>query len=329
MFGAGSEGGIICNNRRLSLYLNLKPVINQIMESILHIETISHLNKLLEQDDTVHPLISVVDYSKVKFSDTKSIKVSNEFYTIVLKDVWPGSLKYGRNYYDFQEGTLAFIAPNQVYTIENPDKSKDLNGWGLYFHPDLIKGTHLAKEMKEYNFFNYNIHEALHVSEQEKSRLTGIVKEIEFETKQNMDRHTNKLIVSSIDMLLNCCNRYYDRQFLTRSVKNKDIISEFESLILNYFNSEEVSENGYPSISYFAAKLNLSTNYFSDLLKKETGKNGTEHIQLHVIEIAKEKLLNSTETVSNIAYELGFEYPQYFSKMFKKRTGVTPAEYRA
>lgn len=298
------------------------------MGSVLHIKTISELNKALRQDKTIHPLISIVDFSKVDFEGHQNFKVSNEFYSIILKNMWPGSLRYGRNYYDFQEGTLVFMAPNQVMTLENPDEAMNLYGWGLYFHPDLIRGTHLGDQIKDYSFFSYSLFEALHLSEQEKAKLSEIVRNIEQEMSLNIDKHSNKLIVSTLELLLNYCNRYYDRQFITRTVKNKGIVSDFETLLVNYFNSEEVQKTGLPSIRYFAEKLHLSTNYLSDLLKKETGKNGTEYIHLHVIELAKDKLLSSPDTVSSIAYTLGFEYPQYFSKMFKKKTGMTPAGYR-
>lgn len=298
------------------------------MEQILHIETISELNKIMGQEEPKHPLIGIIDFSKMDFSHEENLKVSTGFYTIMLKNLCPGALRYGRNYYDFQEGTLFFMGPNQVVEMEDPDDTQDIYGWGLVFHPELIRGTTLSAKMKDYHFFSYNVYEALHLSEQEKAKLTEIVKDIEAELDQNIDKHSKTLIVSTIELLLNYCNRYYDRQFITRTETNKDIVANFEASLTQYFGSEDLKQQRFPSVKYFAEQLHLSPNYLSDLLKKETGKNGTEHIQLHVIELAKDKLLSSTVSVSEIAYDLGFEYPQYFSKMFKKNTGMTPAEYR-
>jgi AraC-like DNA-binding protein len=298
------------------------------MDDILHIETISELNAIMGQEEPKHPLIGVIDFSKMDFSAHRSIKISTGFYTVMQKNLCPGALRYGRNYYDFQEGSLFFMGPNQVVAMEDPDETQDVYGWGLVFHPELIRGTSLGTKMKDYSFFSYSVYEALHLSEQEKTKLTEIVRDIETELNQNIDQHSKTLIVSTLELLLNYCNRYYDRQFITRTETNKDIVTDFEGQLHGYFESAVLQELGFPSVKYFAEQLHLSPNYLSDLLKKETGKNGTEHIQLHVIELAKDKLLGSTVSVSEIAYELGFEYPQYFSKMFKKNTGMTPAEYR-
>lgn len=298
------------------------------MDNILHIETISELNKIMGQEEPKHPLIGIIDFSKMDFKDQENLKISTGFYTVMLKNLCPGALRYGRNYYDFQEGTLSFMAPNQVISIEDQNETKDVYGWGLVFHPELLRGTSLSAKMKDYNFFSYNVYEALHLSEKEKARLTEIVGDIQSELNQNIDKHSKALIVSTIELLLNYCNRYYDRQFITRTETNKDVISDFEGILNQYFQSGSLKEGGFPSVKYFAEVLHLSPNYLSDLLKKETGKNGTEHIQLRMIELAKDKLLSSTASVSEIAYDLGFEYPQYFSKMFKKNTKLTPAEYR-
>ena len=298
------------------------------MDSIIEIRTISELNKMMGQEEPKHPLIGIIDFSKLDFSHQENLKVTTGFYTVMLKNLCPGALRYGRNYYDFQEGALFFMGPNQVVAMEDPDETKDVYGWGLVFHPELIRGTSLSTKVKDYNFFSYSVYEALHLSEQEKSKLTEIVRDIENELNQNIDKHSKTLIISTLELLLNYCNRYYDRQFIIRTETNKDIIGDFEGLLDHYFESELLQSQGFPSVKYFAEQLHLSPNYLSDLLKKETGKNGTDHIQLHVIELAKDKLLSSTVSVSEIAYDLGFEYPQYFSKMFKKNAGMTPAEYR-
>lgn len=298
------------------------------MDEVLKIENISLMHELMNQEKPKHPLVGIVDLSKLDHKSYGNIKVSLGFYIIMLKNLCPGALRYGLNYYDFQDGTLTFIAPNQVISLEYSDENKDIYGWALVFHPDLIRGTSLNAKMKNYHYFSYDLYEALHLSDQEKQKLSNIIQDIEHELDQNIDNHSKTLLVSSIELLLNYCNRYYDRQFITRTNKNKDVISEFETLLDDYFSSENLSEMGVPSIKYFAGQLHFSANYLSDLLKKETGKNGTEHIQYHVVELAKDKLLGSTLSISEIAYGLGFEYPQYFSKMFKKKTGMSPAEYR-
>ncbi len=298
------------------------------MESILEIKNISDLNKMLGQEKPLHPLIGILDFSKIDFRSNGSLKVSLGFYSVMLKNLCPGAMRYGRNFYDFQDGSLVFTAPNQVIGIEDPDETKDVYGWALVFHPELLRGTSLGPKIKDYNFFSYDVHEALHLSDKEKAKLNEIVEDIQNELDQNIDKHSKTLIVSTLELLLNYSNRYYDRQFITRTESNRDIIGDFEGILAHYFQSEELQSHGFPSVKYFAEQLHLSPNYLSDLLKKETGKNGTEHIQLHVIELAKDRLLSSTVSVSEIAYGLGFEYPQYFSKMFKKNTGMSPAEYR-
>lgn len=299
------------------------------MDTVIRVETISDFNKLFGLEQPDHPLIGIVDFSKIDFKQQGNIKMSLGFYIVMQKNLCPGALRYGRNYYDFQDGTLFLLSPNQVTLLENPDETQDIYGWGLFFHPEFIRGTSLNTKMKDYSFFSYNLHEALHLSNKEKNKLKAIIDDIKSELEENIDKHSRTLIVSTIELLLNYCNRYYDRQFITRAAANKDIITEFEGLLVQYFNSDDLDVKGFPSVKDFAEKLQLSPNYLSDLLKKETGKNGTEHIQYHVIELAKDKLLSSTVSVSEIAYDLGFEYPQYFSKMFKKNTGMSPSEFRS
>ncbi len=299
------------------------------MEEVYHIKNISQMNDLLGQDKAKHPLISIVDFSKIPHEASEYTKISTDLYSIMLKSHCPGALRYGRQYYDFQEGTLIFIGPGQVLSVEKDEEvNKDVEGWGIFFHPDLIRGTSLSTKMKEYSFFSYDVHEALHLSEVEKKSLTDVVKQIEHELSLNIDKHSQTLIVSNLELLLNYCTRYYDRQFITRTNSNKDILSKFEKVLSDYIGSDLIREKGLPSVKYCAEKLNFSANYLSDLLKKETGKNAQEHIHYQIIEEAKNRLLISTASVSEIAYDLGFEYPQYFSKMFKKKTGMTPAKYR-
>ncbi len=299
------------------------------MDEIFKIDNTTTLNEALNQGKPKHPLISVADFSKVDFVERSNMKAVSEFYCIMVKNLVSGSLKYGRNYYDFQDGTLFFLSPNQVIAIEDPKQCDEVWGWGLFFHPDLIRGTSLSKKMKDYTFFHYDVNEALHLSDHEKEMLTNIVGNISLELDRGIDKHSQSVIVSTIELLLNYCMRFYDRQFITRTNANKDVISKFENFLSDYFNSNRSQEEGMPTVKICAEAMNLSANYLTDLLKKETGKNTQEHIHYHVIEAAKEKLLSSSVSVSEIAYSLGFEYPQYFSKIFKKKTGVTPAGYRS
>ncbi|MCZ4223332.1 helix-turn-helix domain-containing protein [Pedobacter rhodius] len=300
------------------------------MKEVYHIETISELNNILNQEKPKHPLVSVVDFSKVESFGENNVKTTLGFYSIMLKNNHCGKLKYGREYFDFQEGTLICIAPKQVAAIENEsDQQNDVSGWGLFFHPDLIRGTSLGSKMKDYNFFFYEVNEALHLSDKEKQTLNDCVTKIENELSQNIDQHSQNLIVSNIELLLNYCIRFYDRQFITRKNSNKDTLAKFENMLTNYFKSDKLKNNGLPSVKYCADQLFLSPNYLSDLLKKETGKNAQDHIHYYLIEEAKNNLLNTNATISEVAYNLGFEYPQYFSKLFKSKTGTTPAEYRS
>lgn len=297
------------------------------MKDIIRLETIDDFNKTLNKK-TLHPLISIVDFAKTEsiIKDDK-IKVATGFYGIIFKGNKHCNVKYGRNYYDYQEGTLIFFAPEQVIEIEANIKEKPI-GWGLFFHPDLIRQSNLGKTIQKYSFFDYDTSEALHLSEKEKQILSEIIDKIEIELNQNIDIHSQTLIVSNIELLLNYCTRFYDRQFITRTNFNKDFVSKLESVLKQYFDTETLKKQGLPSVKYCAEKLNLSPNYLSDLLKKETGKNTQEHIHYYLIEQAKNTLLNTNLTVSEIAYNLGFDYPQYFSKIFKKKTGYSPHEYR-
>lgn len=299
------------------------------MSEVFHIETISALNQLLNQDKPKHPLVSVIDFSKVPGFGDGLMKMSSGFYTVMLKNSCHGKMKYGREYFDFQEGTLICIAPNQVATIENDQNpAADVAGWGLFFHPDLIRGTSLGNKMKDYSFFAYEVNEALHLSDKEKQTLNDCITKIENELSENIDKHSQMLIVSNIELFLNYCLRYYDRQFITRKNNHKDTLIKFEQTLVAYFQSGNLKTLGLPTVKYCAEKLFLSPNYLSDLLKKETGKNAQDHIHYFLIEEAKQNLLRSNAPISEIAYELGFEYSQYFSKLFKAKTGMTPVEFR-
>lgn len=296
------------------------------MNGIIKFDTVDQYNKVMGVE-TRHPLVTVIDLSKATHEGEYPEGHSFGYYTVFLKEQKCGDMKYGRNYYDYQEGTLVFLAPEQIVRIENrlPHKPK---GWALMFHPDFIRATALGRAMKEYTFFSYDVFEALHLSAEEQRVVIECFRNIESELNRSIDNHSQRLIASNIELFLNYCTRFYERQFITRKHVNSDVLSRFENLLNDYFRSGLPKKHGLPSVKYCADKLNLSANYLGDLLKKETGKSAQEHVQFRLIESAKEKMFEKEKTVSQIAYELGFEYPQYFSRLFKKRTGMTPKEYR-
>ena len=298
------------------------------MTEILRIKTITELHELIGYEKPKHPLVTVIDYSKVDFKITTPVKYYSDFYQISRKNDCPGTMRYGRNSYDFTEGTLIFTAPGQVIEVEEFDHTREIKGWGLYFHPDLIRRSNLGKIIHNYNFFSYEVNEALHVSDDERKTLQELIDKIKKEYSQNIDKHSQNLIIANIELLLNYSLRYYDRQFYTRTNLNKGIIARFEKVLSEYYKKENHLENGIPSVKFCAEKLNQSPTYLSDLLKKETDRNALDHIHNFVIEKAKMILLNSDKTVNEIAYDLGFDYPQHFNKLFKKRTGYTPAAFR-
>ncbi len=295
------------------------------MDEILKLDNISQFNTL-RGIETLHPLVSVFDFTTMKL--IPEARAQYGYYCVFLKEANCGDLKYGCNYYDYQEGTMVFIAPGQIVGIGSKPGSPKPKGWGLLFHPDIIRGTSLGQSMKDYSFFSYESNEALHISEKERQTVMDCLKKIESELNQAVDKHSKRIIADNIELLLNYCLRFYDRQFITRSNVNKDILVRFEKLLDNYFNSEIAGNNGLPTVKYCADRLNLSPNYFGDLIKKETGIGPLDHIQLKIIEIAKQKVFNTSKSIGEIAYELGFKHPQHFSRMFKKSTGYTPNEYK-
>lgn len=297
------------------------------MTEFIHIQSISQLHQLMEIDKPVHPLISVVRHSKDMKVSFGNARFNSDLYFISLKENIKGSFKYGRNAYDFEEGTLLFVAPGQVMS-SNEDIEPDLGGWSIFFHPNLIQKSSLATTITDYHFFNYEIHEALHLSDKEKATLTECVLKIEEEINQNIDKHSQELIIHNVEAILKYGLRYYDRQFAVRSNQNQDHISKFESFLKNYFNQNQQIETGIPTVEICGNAMNMSGKYLSDLLKAETGKSLLEHIHLFIVEQAKSTLLNSNLSVSEISYSLGFDYPQHFSKLFKTKTGLSPSEYR-
>lgn len=299
------------------------------MSKVIHLENIADLHHLLQQPKAKHPLLSVVDFTQFDEQFGAGLKMSSGFYTIMYKNYCVNAIKYGRQHYDFQEGSLMCIAPKQVVTLDEAvEKRPDAMGWGIFFHPDLIRGTALGKNIKNYSFFSYETSEALHLSEKEEQTLFDCVQKINTELSENIDRHSQTLLVSNLELLLNYCVRYYDRQFITRNQANKDILSKVEEVLSSYFQSTNLHEMGLPTVKYLADQVFLSPNYLSDLLKRETGMNAQDRIHYYLIEEAKNLLLSSDQSVSELAFGLGFEYPQYFSRLFKAKTGMTPVEFR-
>lgn len=301
------------------------------MGEIVRFETISEYNDF-NNTETLHPLISVIDFSKAKersWGGEKSVRIYYGFYCIFLKDIKCGDLRYGCNYYDYQEGTLVFVAPGQIMEVETDGKVYQPKGHAVVFHPDLIHGTSLSKSLNDYNFFSYNTNEALHLSERERQIVLDCFSKIHLELQLGVDKHSKKLIASNIELFLNYCERFYDRQFITRESVNKGILERFEEVLNAYFTSDKPNTFGLPSVAYCADELHLSANYFGDLIKKETGKSAQEYIQNKIIDVAKNQILGNNKTVNEIAYELGFKYPQHFSRLFKQRVGYTPNEYRS
>jgi len=305
------------------------------MSDIFRIKSISQFHSMVGLPAPEHPLISFVDEgdreNKPKIDDQFfNFRFTTDLYTIMYKDKISGSIGYGRNSYDFQEGTLLFSSPGQVFTTPSKESMniQENMGWTLMFHPDLLNKSILSSKIDEYGFFSYENNEALHLSNKEETFITEVVNQIREEYSQNLDQHSQQLIISNLELLLNYCVRFYDRQFYTRTNMNKDFVSEFELKLKSYFKSEKLEELGIPSVNYFGKQLNMSSNYLSDLLKKETGKSIKEHIDGYIVRMAKSVLLNSDKKVSEIAYGFGYEYPQSFTRLFKNKTGMSPLEYR-
>jgi AraC-like DNA-binding protein len=296
------------------------------MSQLIHL-TIAEISKMLNESD-YHPLVAVVDLSQTNDHIHEETKITTDFYSVMFKNYCRSYITYGRKSIDFDQGSLICMAPNQVFSIDNEIEPRDNPmGWGLFFHPDLIRNTSLNSKMKDYSFFSYEMAEALHLSEKEKQLLYECIVKIQSELKENIDDYSQTIIVSTIELLLNYCSRFYGRQFITRKATNRDILAKVEALLKQHFSIKTIP-NGLPTVKHLADAVHLSPGYLGDLLKKETGLNAQEHIHQYVIEEAKNILLNSNQSVSEIAFHLGFEYPQYFSRLFKQKTGKTPLEFR-
>lgn len=295
------------------------------METVIKLDAVDQYNKLFGLE-TLHPLVSIVDLSKATLFPTH-FRMIYGVYALFLKDTKCGDIRYGRQMYDYQEGTVVCFAPGQVVSVERLEGIKP-SGHGILFHPDLIRGTSLGKEINQYSFFSYQSSEALHLSEQEKEIILDCLEKIELELEHSIDKHSKLLISRNIQLLLDYCMRFYERQFTTRSQANKDVLVRFERFLNEYFQSEQPQKTGLPTVKYFADKICLSSNYFGDLIKKETGKTAQEFIQNKIIDLSKELILDTSKSVTEVAYELGFQYSQHFNRIFKKNVGYTPSEYR-
>lgn len=296
------------------------------MPDVIKLDTIEQYNQLYGLE-TLHPLVAVVDLSKASRFPTH-FTLNYGVYALYLKQTKCGDLRYGKQMYDYQEGTVTSFAPGQVVEVKVtdfvPPKSK-----GLLFHPDLIRGTSLGKDIKHYSFFSYASNEALHLSDEEKGIFQDCLDKIQVELSHPEDRHSRRLICRNIELLLDYCTRFYERQFDTRSFVYRDILGKFEEQLDAYYQGNQPQISGLPTVKYFADKFHLSPNYFGDLIKKETGRTAQEYIQNKILSVAKEEIMRLDLTISEISYRLGFQQPQHLTRLFKKSVGCTPKEFRS
>ncbi|WP_294246222.1 helix-turn-helix domain-containing protein [uncultured Chryseobacterium sp.] len=299
----------------------------QTPSDIRHIDSISQLMRLLELPAPLHPMIALVDYRNVPMETfPRGQRISLDFYKISFKTTFTGQIKYGQGYYDFEEGGMAFLKPKQI--VFPPEEIESYEGIALYFHPDFIRNHSLGKSIQQYGFFSYDVSEALFLSAKEKEIIAGLFASIATELENNIDSFSQDVLVSQLELLLNYSNRFYSRQFITRKAVNNDIISSLDQLLNRYFEDGDSLKKGLPSVKYISTELKLSQRYLSDMMRSFTGLNTQQYIQNAIIEKAKEKLTTTNLSVSEIAYELGFEHSQSFSKLFKAKTSVSPVEFR-
>ena len=294
------------------------------------INSISEKHRLVSLPEPLHPLVSVIRVADIRFTDAEIWKnFSVNFYCISLKRNIGGKTKYGQNYYDYDKGVMTFIAPRQVMSLDDSqmDIMSPASGYALLIHPDFLYKHPLAMTIKNYGFFSYAINEALHLSEKEEKNIEEIFLKIDQEY-QHIDKHTQDIILSQIDLLLNYCNRFYERQFITRKAVSHDVLSKMEQLLTDYLNDKQTLTTGLPTVEFLANQLNLSPHYLSDLLRSLTGQSAQQHIQERLIEKAKEYLSVTNLSVAEIAYQLGFERPQSFNKLFKRKTSISPLAFR-
>jgi len=299
------------------------------MSKFHHIKTIAEVHSIFGLEKPLHPLITLIKKWPQTNLDFSEIKITSDLYLLSMKGKIKGTtFQYGRNSYDFEEGTLVFLAPNQVASFSDPIEELDDSGWTILFHPDLIRKAELGNTIKSFSFFDYETNEALHLSEKEKISLRELVGKIELELNQNIDKHSQELIIQNLETILKYSDRYYDRQFYTRTNIHIEIVNRFEKYLKEYLTSENLKNEGLPTVAKSGKALNMSGSYLSDLLKQETGRSAKEHIHVHIIEKAKSMLLGSDKNMGEIAHNLGFEYSQHFSKFFKSKTGTSPSSYR-
>lgn len=271
-----------------------------------------------------HPLVSVIDYAKV--SPVRHSLNNYSVYGIFFHDEAEIDLTYGCGKYDYKKGTVICVAPGQIGGKEDNGERVMLTGWALLFHPDLLHGTPLEKAIRNYSFFDYRVNEALHMTDEEHHILSSLMRQIQDELQNEHDELQNSIIIGYIELVLNFCRRFYNRQFMTRRLENSDILMKFDSLLRDYYEDKLQTTLGIPTVQYCADKLCMSPNYFGDVIKRASGDTASNYIRQHVISLAKNEFANGTG-IAQVAYELGFEYPQHLSRMFKKQTGMTPTEY--
>lgn len=292
------------------------------------VKTIAEWHQLRYLPKPEHPLVSVINFGNVtRLREEEPKSIINDFYTIALKRSFNAKMKYGQQEYDFDEGVMFFISPGQVFSIEANREIKH-SGWSLLVHPDFLWNTPLAQKIKKYEYFSYAVHEALHLSEKEETMIAAIMQNIEHEYHSNIDNFSQDVIIAQLELLLTYADRFYNRQFITRKITNHKILNRLEEILTAYFDSDSLEKNGLPSVQYIAEVLNASPNYLSGLLKSLTGQSTQHHIHDKLIEKAKEKLSTTDLSVSEIAYALGFEHSQSFSKLFKNKTNLSPLEFR-
>lgn len=300
------------------------------MKRIFQFKSISEFHKFSNLPRPEHPLISLIDYSEVKYpKDSNEIKWIQEFYSIGLKRNVSERFDYGQQKFDFDEGILSFVAPNQTLNIRiNQNVQTNASGWLLLIHPDFLWGTTLATTIKKFDFFGYAVNEALFLSEKEEINIVELLKNIQQEYRANIDKFSQNIIISQLELLLNYAERFYERQFITRKITNHQVLVKLENILKEYFNKENTLFNGIPTVAQIAKDLNLSPNYLSNLLNVISGQSTQQHIHNMLIEVAKEKLSTTELTISEIAFELGFEHPTSFSKLFKNKTNSSPITFR-
>ncbi|OUS00745.1 AraC family transcriptional regulator [Flavobacteriales bacterium 33_180_T64] len=300
------------------------------MKELKRFKKLSDYHKFANIAAPEHPLISLIDYSLIQYpSNTDDLKWTQDYYTIGLKRNVTHKLFYGQQAYDFDEGLMTFIAPNQVLSLRNnPNVMHKPSGWLLLIHPDFLWNSPLIKQIKQYEFFGYSINEALFLSEKEEQMMVGLLKNIQHEYQSNIDKFSQKIVISQLELLLNYAERFYERQFITRKISNHQILEQLETILVDYFKEDNLIENGLPTVQAVADDLNLSPNYLSYMLKSLTGQSTQQHIHNVLIERAKEALSDNRLSVSEIAYHFGFEHPASFTKLFKSKTEMSPMEFR-